>query len=59
MSGDEPKHKYVDGELVELTQAEIDAIMAERGALEPDSKPAAKEQPKDHAKEQPHGRRRT
>jgi hypothetical protein len=29
---DVPKHKMVDGELVELTQDEIDAIMAERAA---------------------------
>jgi hypothetical protein len=39
---EQPTYKYVDGVLVELTQAEIDAIMAERAALaqEPVTKPA-------------------
>lgn len=51
---DQPKHKYVDGVLVELTQAEIDAIMRERGdaELKNDQSPPIQPEPD-------HGKRRT
>jgi len=42
---DAPKHKMVDGELVELTQDEIDAIMAERAAAEPSPDPEPEPEP--------------
>jgi hypothetical protein len=51
MNDDLPKHKYIDGKLVELTQDEIDAIMAERGAT-------ALKTP-EQTTEKPHGPRRT
>jgi hypothetical protein len=54
---DVPQYKMVDGELVELTQAEIDAIMAERAALAADAEqqPAGAPTP---TTEKPHGGRR-
>ena len=49
---DPPKHKMVDGVLVELTPAEIDEIMRERDAakVEPEAPPETRTTANEHGR---------
>ena len=49
---DPPKHKMVDGVLVELTSAEIDEIMRERDAakVEPEAPPETRTTANEHGR---------
>lgn len=63
MSNGTGQYKYVDGVLVELTQAEVDQIEAEQSAAEPksasepDDEPAHKRGEPAHHKRGTHGHR--